>query len=80
MSVDTVEESEPKHVVPEKKKQTTVSAIDYSSEYTDWLLPTPPSVSIPIEEDEEPEEKPAGKQEKRHAGNPNAPEQMELFT
>ena len=58
-----------------------ISAIDYTTEYSDWLMPTPPTSAIPIvaEEPEEPEIENHKEPEKNHA-NPNIPEQMELFS
>ena len=58
-----------------------ISAIDYTTEYSDWLMPTPPTNAIPIvaEEPEEPEIENHKEPEKGHA-NPNIPEQMELFS
>ena len=58
-----------------------ISAIDYTTEYSDWLMPTPPTNAIPIvaEEPEEPEIENHKEPEKSHA-NPNIPEQMELFS
>ena len=53
------------------RKKKVVSAIDYTTkDYTDWLMPTPPSTAIPI--DDEPEEKP------EKPAKPQ-PSQMELF-
>lgn len=63
-----------------------VSAIDYTTEFSDWLMPTPPSDAIPISAepemefvDEQPivEEEQPKKPKAKH--NPNIPEQMELF-
>lgn len=58
-----------------------ISAIDYTTEYSDWLMPTPPTNAIPIvaEEPEEPEIENHKEPEKSHA-NPNIPKQMELFS
>ena len=54
-----------------------ISAIDYSTEYSDWLMPTPPSSSIPIVDDEPEEPQPSKPEKSKH--NHNIPEQMELF-
>lgn len=63
------------------KQSGKISAIDYTTEYTDWLMPTPPTASIPIDEAaEEPEAYTAKPAKKEQAQNPNAPSQMELFT
>lgn len=73
---------------PARKRQSKpaasnsgISAIDYNSEYTDWLIPTPPSDSIPIvadSNDAEAEEETRSDEKTYH--NPNIPEQMELFS
>lgn len=65
---------------PSKKEpaQQKISAIDYSTEYTDWLMPTPPSASIPIDSDENEEQEEKARSDKQKK-NPNAPSQMELF-
>ncbi len=78
--------------VPKKKEAEKpashpkgVSAIDYSSEFSDWLMPTPPSDTIPISAepevefvvDDPVEEEQPKKSKPKH--NPNIPEQMELF-
>ena len=71
---------------PARKRQSKpaasasgISAIDYNSEYTDWLMPTPPSESIPIVSDSSDAEEEAKSAEKTYH-NPNLPEQMELFS
>lgn len=58
-------------------KHKIISAIDYTTEYTDWLMPTPPSASIPIENEGKDDSKKLAKEPKT---NPNAPSQMELFS
>ncbi len=77
--------------VPKKKEADKpashpkgVSAIDYSTEFSDWLMPTPPSDAIPISAepevefvDDPVEEEQPKKSKTKH--NPNIPEQMELF-
>lgn len=50
---------EEEYVAPKPKKQKSkakISAIDYNSDSTDWLMPTPPTTEIPIEfsSDDEP--------------------------
>lgn len=65
------EQKRPKKETP-KKERKVVSAIDYSNDNSDWLLPTPPSLIIPIEKEEEKAEQPK-KSDKPH------PAQMQLF-
>ena len=64
------------HAVP----ASGISAIDYTTEYSDWLMPTPPTNAIPIvaEEPEETEIVNHKEPEKSHTSH-NIPEQMELF-
>lgn len=57
-----------------------ISAIDYTTEYTDWLMPSPPSEAIPITpEDVSETPEPTIRQQEPAKKNPNAPSQMELF-
>ena len=39
----------------EEPKKPVVSAIDYNFDYTDWLQPTPPTSTIPIEDNTKPD-------------------------
>lgn len=56
-----------------KKERKVVSAIDYSNDNSDWLLPTPPTLIIPIEKEEEEKVEQQRKSDKPH------PAQMQLF-
>lgn len=58
-----------------RNDRRTVSAIDYSSDYSDWLMPTPPSEEIPINDEKETEEPAPASNGDKH----NSPEQMRLF-
>ena len=58
-----------------RNERRTVSAIDYSSDYSDWLMPTPPSEEIPINDEKETEEPAPASNGDKH----NSPEQMRLF-
>ena len=76
------DEDDEKSAKPNKKENAIkerrkVSAIDYAADYSDWLMPTPPTSEIPINLEDEPEQNNKVKtpSEKRH----NAPSQMELF-
>ena len=55
-----------------KKERKVVSAIDYSNDNSDWLLPTPPTLIIPIEKEEE-------KVEQQRKSDKPHPAQMQLF-
>ena len=57
-----------------KKERKVVSAIDYSNDNSDWLLPTPPTLIIPIEKEEEEE-----KVEQQRKSDKPHPAQMQLF-
>lgn len=63
-----------KRTSKKKEERPVVSAIDYTTDYSDWLMPTPPSESIPISNEPEEAEIPVAKEKPR-----NAPAQMELF-
>lgn len=56
-----------------KKQKQVISAIDYTTDYSDWLMPTPPSETIPII----PEEETTHLKDTKPAGG--GPAQMELF-
>lgn len=64
-----------------KKSKRTVSAIDYTADYSDWLMPTPPTAEIPIDDNDDDNEEEVVENtskkatEKKH----NSPAQMELF-
>ena len=57
-------------------KKKVVSAIDYTTDYSDWLIPSPPSDNIPITD--EPEATETHRDEEPETRK-NAPSQMELF-
>ena len=57
-----------------KKERKVVSAIDYSNDNSDWLLPTPPTLIIPIEKEKEEE-----KVEQQRKSDKPHPAQMQLF-
>lgn len=57
------------------RKKQVISAIDYSTDYSDWLMPTPPTGAIPIEaEDHDSDTTVQDSKE-----DSDAPTQMELF-
>ena len=76
---DTVSTPLPSHERHSKKgrgrKKQVISAIDYSTDYSDWLMPTPPTEAIPIEA----EEQDSDATEKDSKEDSDAPTQMELF-
>ena len=76
-AVSEVKSSQKQKKQDKEKAKSVISAIDYSTEYSDWLMPTPPSSSIPIVDDEPEEPQPSKPEKSKH--NHNIPEQMELF-
>ncbi len=78
---------------PKKRKKKTVSAIDYNADTDDWLQPTPPTPTIPINEKELLEAEPVADETSGHDSmglfdlpdaktvekRKNMPSQMQLF-
>lgn len=62
---------------PKAKSKKIISAIDYNSEYSDWLKTVPATTAIPIEEMPVEEEEPEPVPERKN--RPEIASQMELF-